>query len=281
MSDPQSSPFDLSGFLRRFACREPGPVGKNDYGDPMWWLREALCHPKLRVPIGINDALLQPATAPAGPTPTTTETPVALGPLDVSQGQITFDAEGNDVSTSQYFSRRAHWPGTANSGVTIGRGYDMGGRGEAVIRADLIAAGLDADRAGQFAAAHGMRGNDASSFVSENRDDLGEIPHSVQRNLFENIYPTYVTTARARYEQHTSSGGNPLADRVAWDDLDPAIRDVLVDVVYQGFQGVQTMLHARHNDFDELIQFIEGSPELSQYEPGRQRANYLRNHRPE
>ena len=51
--------------------------------------------------------------------------------LIVESGQVTFDAEGNDIESSRYFSRVIHWPGNTESGVTIGRGYDMGNRTKA------------------------------------------------------------------------------------------------------------------------------------------------------
>ncbi len=52
--------------------------------------------------------------------------------LTVPKGQLTFDAEGNDVDTSIYFSRKPHIPmqrdGTVigQSGITYGRGLDIG-----------------------------------------------------------------------------------------------------------------------------------------------------------
>src|SRR5690606_34158303 len=56
--------------------------------------------------------------------------------LTMSQGQVTFDAEGNDIPGNAYFSRVLHWPGGA-SGVTIGRGYDMKERTQAAVLQDL------------------------------------------------------------------------------------------------------------------------------------------------
>ncbi|MFP2488055.1 lysozyme family protein [Enterobacter ludwigii] len=61
---------------------------------------------------------------------------MALKWLKVDKGQVTFDAEGNDITGNRYFSRRIHWPGNDLSGVTLGRGYDMGG--EVKIRCIVI-----------------------------------------------------------------------------------------------------------------------------------------------
>lgn len=55
----------------------------------------------------------------------------------MNEGQITFDDEGTDYITAteplrqrRYpnFSRILQWPPTSTSGVTPGRGYDMGNR---------------------------------------------------------------------------------------------------------------------------------------------------------
>lgn len=51
----------------------------------------------------------------------------------IKAGQITFAAEGNNITSSPFFSRVVHWPGNSSSGVTLGRGYDMGSRSESEI----------------------------------------------------------------------------------------------------------------------------------------------------
>ena len=61
-----------------------------------------------------------PAAAPA------TEPAEAEDAFTVPFGQITFDAEGQE-QRGKYFSRSPHVPGPA-SGITIGRGYDLGSR---------------------------------------------------------------------------------------------------------------------------------------------------------
>ena len=44
--------------------------------------------------------------------------------------------------------------------------------------------------------------------------------------------------------------------------------------------GIKTAtISIGNNDIDELIRYIENTPAISQYEPGRRRAKYLRNHR--
>ena len=200
--------------------------------------------------------------------------PVEGDDFSVSKGQITFNAEGNDNPKSPYFSRHIHWPGNEKSGVTLGRGYDMGGKSAAKVEADLIAAGVDPVRAAAFAKGAGKTGNDASKFVVENQSDLGLITPSEQKKLFENIYPKYEETAKSSYNYHK------VPDAVAWDDLDGPVRDILIDFNYQGFGRMEKgygrpMQKGMTNDPKELSDYIAGNSTMQGYEAGRGRGKYL------
>jgi hypothetical protein len=79
--------------------------------------------------------------------------------------------------------------------------------------------------------------------------------------------------ARVNYEKWTAQEPG----RYDWDDLDLVIRDVLVDFVYQGFtMGPNPMRCGMHNSREKMIFYIENTPVIKGYEPGRQRAKYLR-----
>ena len=190
--------------------------------------------------------------------------------LIVRCGQVTFDAEGNDNPSSMYFSRRLHWPGGA-SGVTLGRGYDMRHRTQASVYSDLVAAGVDSTAAERFARGAGLSGQVARSFVDENREGFGVISRAAQRVLFEDVvYPRYVSAAKTRYL------GAASASAPSWDSLDPRIQDVAVDFTYQqGSIWDRQIPHVSGNDVVELANYIQSTPELSQYEAGRNRARYL------
>ncbi len=285
MASRKPGPADFNPLADPVNCKTPGPLGMNDYADPSSWLSQGGCQlGDTPGPLGVGDhadpflgtKIGQPIAA-AAPAPAAAAAPAA-GPLQVSQGQVTFDAEGNDISTSPYYSRVISWPGTALSGVTLGRGYDMGGRTEAGVAADLVAAGMAQDKADEFAKGAGKKGDDAKKFVADNKEKLGEITQEVQKKLFENIYPTYVESAKANYDKWTKGDdANPLAGKVEWDKLEQAIRDILVDFVYQGFtKGPNPMVKGMKNDFDELIDYINDTPALKQYEAGRKRVDYLK-----
>ena len=65
-------------------------------------------------------------------------------------GSFTFAAEGSPDPQSKFFYGKLSHP-SAQSGVTIGAGYDMGGRKELPVKADLVAAGANADVAAKMA----------------------------------------------------------------------------------------------------------------------------------
>ena len=195
----------------------------------------------------------------------------------VKKGQITFDAEGNDIETSPYFSRVVHWPGNALSGVTIGRGYDMGGRLKASVNIDMTKAGIPAATAKALSEGAGLKGVKAKEFVLNQKKVIGKITTDQQVKLFDNIYPEYESRAKKNYDKWTISN----KDRVLWNNLDAAIRDVMVDFVYQGFtKGPNPMKAGMNNDYDELIKYINSEPSMKQYEAGRNRVKYLKSRKP-
>lgn len=251
-------------------ARSPGPLGWLDAADIGRELFPSGNTPGI---LGVSDA----AALSARLSPVAVPESAGDGPLEVGAGQVTFDAEGNDEPLSIYFSRKISWPGNSLSGVTLGRGYDMGDRSSTEVETDLVACGLDAAKAKSFGEGAGIKGADAKKFIDNNREKLGEISHAAQKALFLAIYPVYIQRASQNYEKWTAGE----ADRVAWLALDCAIRDILVDLVYQGFtKGANPMKKGMRNDYDEFIGYIESTPALSRYEKGRRRADYLRAHKP-
>ena len=261
----------------------PGATGKTDYANPQYWMPAPVrcVYGDTPGPVGVNDHgspeaqlnMRNPVSAEIGTDYVVGSTKVARGPLQVDHGQVTFDCEGNDDPTSPYYSRLIHWPGTVDTGVRIGRGYDMGDRSQAEVIGDLVAAGLTADRAAAFGKGSSLKGTDADRFVKENREKLGEISIQVQKALFERMYSKLLILARKDYEYWTrGNDGLPCAGRVDWEKLDPVIRDVLVDFVFQGYiTGPHPMLEAMKDDFDELMRYIQSAPALKQYHPGSRR----------
>lgn len=197
-----------------------------------------------------------------------------IGPgSKILAGEITFNAEGNDISSSMYYSKVIHWPGNDLSGVTLGRGYDMGSRTQSEIYAHMTQAGIENEQARKISLAHGLKGLDARNFVRNNQALIGEITGDQQIRLFNIVYPDYIDRAVFIYNKWTASE----VGRLEWVSLDQAIRDVLVDFVYQGFTtGPNPMKSGMRNSRSEMISYIESTPAINQYEQGRKRADYLR-----
>lgn len=197
----------------------------------------------------------------------------SLASQGVKGGLITFLAEGNDSPNSIAFSRQLHHP-SFDSGITIGRGYDLKERNKALIYHDLISAGLPPAQAKKISEASRLSGRNADLFIRKYKEDIGEITRAQQVTLFNNIYPSYVRIAKVRYERIIStSHGCP------WGQLDSAIRDILVDIVYQGFKGYEAMKSASSNNIIDFIDFLKAKKEYTIYESGRNRVKYLERHR--
>jgi hypothetical protein len=268
--------------------RTPGPLGSSDFADPDFWNddEEQVCRVPGTTPgpLGTYDyADPSICTLPGEPNVCLIdELPQPATPQPKNSGKITFDAEGNDNETSPHFSRVVHWPGNDESGVTLGRGYDMGNRSSAAVEADLVAAGVGSAKAKEFAKGAGKKGQKAKTFVKDNKATLGQITREQQQKLFDIIYPKYVERAKLNYEKWTvDEAGAGLDGKVKWENLDAPIRDILVDFVYQGFtKGPNPMVAGMRNDYDELIKYIENTPAIKQYEAGRKRADYLKTNRP-
>jgi hypothetical protein len=187
-------------------------------------------------------------------------------PLKVEKGQVTFDAEGNNVEGNKYFSRVIHWPGTDASGVTIGRGYDMGNRSEASILEDMKAAGVSDDQASKIAAAHGKKGADAKQFVVDNKEGIGQISEEQQKKLFELVYAEYEGKAKNRasnwgsYAQLESDKDFMLTSE-QYDALHPRIKELLVDFTYRG--DYRSKGHAAYSKVNPILkEDVSGSEKM-------------------
>lgn len=151
------------------------------------------------------------------------------------RGLLTWSSEGQE--SGRYATRAVHFPG-GNSGVTIGRGYDMGRRSREQSSRDLRAAGVEADAARAISAGAGLRGEAARRFVSENREALEVLTAAQERKLFWDVtYPRYESEARR------ISSSRDVVSRYGALDVDALQRsyyEVLVDLLYRGDYTPQT-----------------------------------------
>lgn len=150
--------------------------------------------------------------------------------LTVRFGQRTFDAEGTE-QPGRYFSREIHWPG-GSSGVTIGRGYDMGQRTRLQVQRELSYAGMNAASAEALSMAAGYRGAAAERFVSEYRGYLPGISLDVQQALFEEITTPEIIADVKRILSKVDVVNE--YGRANWDDLSAPVQELLFDLRYRG-----------------------------------------------
>lgn len=205
------------------------------------------------------------------------------GLLRVSAGQFTFDNEGRDYVTATvpfravptpWFSRVLHWP-EGNSGVTLGRGFDMKLRSAGEIYAMLRQAGLEEHKAVICSRAAGLSGRAAAQFVAVFGPIVGEITHQQQIRLFETVYRNYVSLAKGYYLRHTKRM-HITADAISWDAMDSKIKDIYIDIVYQGVDDITRLVKVvAGNDKDELKKIIKDTPRYMRFEKERKRIGYL------
>jgi hypothetical protein len=112
--------------------------------------------------------------------------------LNVPYGQLTFDVEGNDFEDAshpshRYFSRIVHWPGGV-SGVTIGRGYDLGQQPDP--KTDLANAGVREPLLSWLVGAKGKQGQAAKAYLNNASKEirLHTITRKQQYKLFISVY---------------------------------------------------------------------------------------------
>jgi hypothetical protein len=157
--------------------------------------------------------------------------PPASDHLRVRFGQRTFDSEGVETP-GRFFSRRATFPGGNNSGVTIGRGYDMGHRAPSQIVRELLRAGIPQADAKIFSGAAGLRGSAAERFVRLNKDALPLVSIESQKTLFEEVVtPEIISDIQRIFDKPDTvkAYGRPV-----WDDLSPVAQELIFDLRFRG-----------------------------------------------
>ena len=151
--------------------------------------------------------------------------------LRVAFGQKTFEAEGLETR-GRYFSRQITFPGGDSSGVTIGRGYDMGRRSQNQVMRELTQAGMSETDAAFLSQSAGFRGVRAKVFVNNNRDIAPEMSLEVQKKLFEDVTtPEMVNDIKRIFDKPDTV---KAYGRPSWDSLSTAAQELVFDLRYRG-----------------------------------------------
>lgn len=184
---------------------------------------------------------------------------------NVKRGQLTFDSEGTEGG--RFHSRTPHLPPGA-SGVTIGRGFDIGQHTAEQSRGALIAAGLSPEQASAYAGAARKKSGSAREWLDENRAGLGEITPEQQKSLFNSTYAEMSADV-----QHISNNNEDRYGPVSLPQTDPGIRDTLVDLRYRGDYrtGTRPMVQglAARNDTEGLARVMSDRSKWPNVPPDR------------
>ncbi len=196
--------------------------------------------------------------------------------FQVDAGQLTFDAEGTEGG--RFHSRKAHVP-PGPSGVTIGRGYDLGQHTRAQIIAALTAVGMSKSAAAAYAKSAGLKGDDARRWLGRNRGSLEEISATQQESLFSTTYDEMAKDVDRISKKRDVVGKFGAADL---DEMNPVIKDTLVDLRYRGDYtgGARTKIQGAAAS-DDIMAMTDSLSDRSQWKGVPQdrferRAKYLK-----
>jgi hypothetical protein len=163
--------------------------------------------------------------------------------------EMTVLGEGADGAT-----KFIEWPNTAASGVTLGKGYDIGSRSAKQVIDELTAAGMSKAQAEKIAKGVGLKGQAAGNWVAANKKSVGEIALDVQYRLLDLVMPKFTaeaksvgtntkvekdgagnpTNAAGREKQDGVKPGTYVLSADQWNALHPAMVEFLTDLKYQG-----------------------------------------------
>ncbi|XP_031566622.1 uncharacterized protein LOC116301671 [Actinia tenebrosa] len=146
--------------------------------------------------------------------------------LEVKQGNFTFEAEGDDNSSSPYFSRKLH-VFSNTSGVTVGRGYDVKEKMILQIKRDLTLVGIQNSIAMRLMNAIHLEGDSAKIWIKNNKLESFMITTQQQKKLFELEYPRKLNKAKTTVEKYSKTG-------LKFDHLKQVVKDLIVDIFYRG-----------------------------------------------
>jgi hypothetical protein len=150
----------------------------------------------------------------------------APGDFVVPRGQMTFDSEGHEGG--RWHSRTPHVP-SDDSGLTVGRGYDMKHRSPELIVAQMTKAGIPEATARLYSGGSKLFGPSARKFMGETK--LPELTPAQQKALFDIAYLEAESSVKAIC---ASEKVVALYGKIDWEKTDPTVRDLLVDLRYRG-----------------------------------------------
>lgn len=105
----------------------------------------------------------------------------------------------------------------------------------------------------------------------KNREAIEAITEIQQIRLFEKTYLHYSNDSQRFYHRYESP------HCVTWENLKPPLKEVLIDMTYQGRLAISMIPIFGKNEIDRVINLILHRAKLSSDEGGRQRVRFLEN----
>jgi hypothetical protein len=225
------------------AALTPGPLGKNDAGDPNVTARAG----DTPGPIGAKDhadPTLSPATAKGGQAPAKLPdgTPVAAGadgktaplvcpaPLAKRVDGSTTDVDWSFISDregGQVLTGYVPDASGSQSGVTIGTGIDLGQRGES----DINALGIAADLKTKLKPYCGKKAKDATDYLKKNpltvtADEATALDKAIKQPLLDKLIAAYDAAV-------DKANAADKCSRVHFNDLPQGVQTALASANFQ------------------------------------------------
>lgn len=147
-------------------------------------------------------------------------------------GKYTWDGEGYVSKPERTLV--PHHP-SDNSGVTIGRGYDMKSRTAKQIIRELTRAGVSEEVAERFSECAGKSSEDADELVGRLRAEGVGITYEQERNLFDQTYAWYFQNVKEVTQRHAHEYGD-----LDMSQVPNGVWEFLTDLHYQGKYGEKT-----------------------------------------
>lgn len=137
------------------------------------------------------------------------------------------------------------WLRSDESGITIGRGYDLKLKTPSKIKSDLLAIGLSNENAdiyseaGCILASKGIckpqyTGKRAKEFIKKNIAKLVEITPEQQKALFAMTYAEMEADVKAIHNRNAKLKAETSKVIYQYDNLNPVIKDILIDLRFRG-----------------------------------------------
>lgn len=148
----------------------------------------------------------------------------------------------------------------------------MGRRSAGEIYSTLRQAGIEEYKAVICSKSAYLKHQQAWQFVKAYGALVGEINHQQQIHLFEITYRKKQDEARNLYVRERKF----IPGAPSWNELDRKIKDVVVDIFYQGVYDMRGLFKAAVEGKDALASFIQSNQKYNVYEPNRKRVKYLK-----